>query len=279
MRFSLPRRRTNAPTIFISYRRDDSSGYAGRLHDSLRDVLGTHAVRMDVDDFAAGGEFALEAKQMIGESDVVLALIGRRWAEGVNATRLADPADLLRQELETALEKGVRVIPVLLHGAQLPNAAALPPSLQPLLNRNAFDLSERRWDYDVNDLIATLCGTPLSARPGNGTAGGIKGPGARPGPWGLAAIAAVVLAMVIAGTLYWRRDDRVPPAGASAGGRSVRSGTGPESPRAAHEAGALPPVARRNDGRVFGIDHDRFFLAYEKEFGPQRGRQFQRLAH
>lgn len=245
MRFSLPGRLSNAPTIFISYRRDDTSGYAGRLHDALRDVLGDEKVRMDVDDFAAGGEFAVEAKEMVARSDVLLALIGKRWAEGPNATRLADPADLLRHEIETALENGVRVIPVLVDGAKLPDAASLPESLHPLLQRNAFELSERRWDYDVTELVKTLRGTPLSARAADRAAGGIKGRGAR--PWGLAAIAAVIVAVVIAGTLYLkRRDDVAPPATGST---------------------ALPPVARRNDGSVFSIDHDRFFQAYTREFG------------
>jgi hypothetical protein len=225
MPFSLPRRRTNAPTIFISYRRDDSSGYAGRLHDALRDVLGDANVRMDVDDFAAGGEFAVEAKEMAGGSDVLLALMGSRWAEGANAARLADPADLLRQEIETALEKGVRVIPVLLNGARLPDAAALPDSLQPLLHRNAFDLSERRWDYDVNDMVAALRSTP--ARAG---AGGGGRPGGR--PWKLALAAAVLAAVVIAGTMYLRQPSPTDAKGA------------------------------------FGIDHRRFLASYQREFGP-----------
>jgi hypothetical protein len=199
---------------------------------------------LDLDDFAAGGEFAVDAKEMVARSDVLLVLIGNRWAVDGNATRLADPTDLLRHEIETALEKGVRVIPVLVDGARLPDPASLPESLRPLLQRNTFELTERRWDYDVKELVATLCGTPSSNRAG----GGVEGRGAH--PWRLAAIAAVIVAVVIAGTLYFkRRDDATSPVDTSA---------------------VLPPVARRDDGSVFSIDHDRFFLAYTREFGTLR---------
>jgi|GEM_PF-5085597 len=167
MRLSLLPRPASTPRIFISYRRNDSSGYAGRLHDSLMVVLGDENVMMDQEDFAAGEEFAQQAKHMVAQSSVLLALIGTLWAEGVNATRLADPADLLRQEIETALAKGIRVIPVLLDGAELPDAAVLPASLQPLLKLNAVELSGRRWDYDVGQLIAKLGGKPSPVRAGS----------------------------------------------------------------------------------------------------------------
>ncbi|HEX2207934.1 MAG TPA: TIR domain-containing protein [Longimicrobium sp.] len=231
-----------SPAVFISYRRDDSSGYAGRLHDALRQEFGTDRVRMDVDDFQAGHEFALEAKRMIAESNVVLVLIGKRWAEGTNAGRLGDPSDLLRQEIETALEMGVRVIPVLLNGAGLPGPAVLPNSLHPLLQRNAFELTERRWDYDVRDLIQTLRRTPhrLPSRVGAGTVGVRAGRN----HWKAGVLAAAMAAVLIAGSVYgwtrWRGDERDRRVDASA---------------PAHPG-------------VFGIDHDRFFNAYTREFGP-----------
>jgi hypothetical protein len=102
---------------------------------------------------------------MVAASDIVLVLIGSQWAAGKNAERLGDHDDLVRQEVEMALEKGARVIPVLLNGAPLPNSVVLPPSLAPLLKRNAFELSERRWNYDVQDLVTTLEGLPAPAVP------------------------------------------------------------------------------------------------------------------
>ncbi len=151
------------PTVFISYRRDDSSGYAGRLHDALRERWGEGNVRMDVDDIPPGADYTQAAREMVASSDIVLVLIGKRWLEGSNAERLADPADLLRQEVETALKKNVRVIPVLLNGASMPAPEALPASLAPLLTRNAFELSERRWTYDVQDLVTTVERLPVHA--------------------------------------------------------------------------------------------------------------------
>lgn len=271
MRFSFPGRLSNAPTIFISYRRDDTSGYAGRLHDALTRALGDDKVRLDVDDFAAGGEFAVDAKEMVARSDVLLALIGKRWAEGPNATRLADPADLLRHEIETALEKGVRVIPVLVDGAKLPDAASLPESLHPLLQRNAFELSERRWDYDVNDLVATL---RRSTSRGSADGDAIAGVGGRSvHPWRLAVAAAVVAALLIAGVVYLqqRRNGAPPTAGVLRDTLVDPAASGQDSagnPMASvRDSAPVPAVVVRPDGRVFGIDHGRFLTAYEREFG------------
>lgn len=145
-----------APTIFISYRRDDSSGHAGRLYDSLRDRWGEDCVRMDVGDIPPGVDYARAAREMVGGSDVVLVLIGRRWADGINRERLTKEDDLLRVEVETALQRNVHIIPVLLNGAPVPEREALPASLVPLLGRNAFELSDRRWAHDIKDLVAAI---------------------------------------------------------------------------------------------------------------------------
>lgn len=203
-----------SPTAFISYRRDDSSGYAGRLHDALRERWGEGNVRMDVDDIPPGADYVRAAREMVASSDIVLVLIGKRWADGRNAERLADPEDLLRQEVETALEKDVRVIPVLLNGAAMPAPEVLPPSLAPLLRRNAFELSERRWTYDVQDLVTTVERLPARAaapdprEPGPGDrpqppppppSGPTTAPRSRrPVPWRKAGLALLAVAVVLA---------------------------------------------------------------------------------
>lgn len=156
---SFPRIRqpgTTIPLVFISYRRDDSSGHAGRLYDSLCERWGKDRVRMDLGDIPPGADYAEAAREMVGRSDVLLVLIGKRWLQGTNRERLSDDQDLLRVEVETALQENVHIIPVLLNGTPIPDPEALPISLMPLLRRNAFEVSDRRWSHDVQDLASAM---------------------------------------------------------------------------------------------------------------------------
>lgn len=147
------------PKVFISYRREDTAGHAGRLFDAITARFGDQHVFMDVD-LAPGVDFAERIKETIGDSDVLLVIIGPRWAtvarEGTTP-RLSDPRDYVRLEVETALSRSdVKVIPVLVAGAQMPAAEQLPDSLQPLRRRNALELSDVRWRYDVGRLVNSL---------------------------------------------------------------------------------------------------------------------------
>ena len=145
--------------IFLSYRRDDTSGHVGRLTDRLCARFGRDAVFRDLDSIAPGRDFAVAINQAIGECDAVVAVIGRNWtgAGGPDGQRrIDDPEDFVRVELATALERRVHLIPVLVDRAQMPSAASLPLPLAPLARRNSFEISESRWDYDVQRLIDVL---------------------------------------------------------------------------------------------------------------------------
>lgn len=254
--------RPTAPQVFISYRRDDAGGYAGRLRDDLREVLGPNRVRMDIGGLEYGGEFEAEARSIVAGSGVLLALIGKRWADEDNAPRLADPNDLLRQEIETALAANVRVVPVLLNGAALPPADALPESLRPLLKRNAFELSESRWTYDVGQLVKFIRRLP---RPklGAGTPAGSR----------RVMMGAGVAGVLLAGALGYKRlnpADPGPPHEAAAD--SVPGATHVKSPEEPSEDRQVNPPAGAGrpanpDGRMFRIDHQKFLAAYTREFG------------
>ncbi len=103
------------PKIFISYRRDDSASQAGRLYDRLEGHLGQGQVFMDVDTIKPGVNFVETVQQAIGECDGLVAVIGSDWlqiSDATGARRLDDPADLVRLEIATALERGVPVIPI-----------------------------------------------------------------------------------------------------------------------------------------------------------------------
>jgi hypothetical protein len=146
-------------TIFISYRRADTSGYAGRLADDLAERVGRHRVFRDVQGIAAGSDYVAAIDHAIARSDVLLAVIGRTWLTETDAEgrrRLDDPQDLVRQEIAAALRRGCRVVPVLVEGARMPEAAELPGELAPLAARQAVELTDQSWDDDVTRLAIAL---------------------------------------------------------------------------------------------------------------------------
>lgn len=146
--------------IFISYRRQDSQSAAGRLADSLKEQLPEAAVFRDVETIEAGVDFVNAINTALGSCGVVLVVIGPRWVsiqDAAGRRRLDDAGDYIRVEVATALARAdVRVIPVLVDGATMPDPEALPADLQPLARRNALELTDKRWDYDVAQLVTTL---------------------------------------------------------------------------------------------------------------------------
>jgi hypothetical protein len=150
-----------AQRIFISYRRDDSRGYAGRLQGDLSRRYTEEHVFRDVE-IPPGADFGEYITSLVDKCNVVLAIIGPRWLDARDREgerRIDDPQDWVRLEIERALARdGVEVIPVLVDGARLPPREELPPSLLGLRRRNAFELSDSRWDYDLDQLGKHLDG-------------------------------------------------------------------------------------------------------------------------
>jgi len=145
--------------IFISYRRDDSAPYAGRLCDRLGAQFGADQVFMDVDDIPPGADFAADIGAKIGACDALLAVIGKQWLTARNAKgalRLSDPNDLVSREIALALQRRILVIPVLVEGASMPKAAELRNDLKPLAQRNAVTISDDDFQGDVAKLIKAL---------------------------------------------------------------------------------------------------------------------------
>jgi hypothetical protein len=144
-----------AQRIFISYRRDDSRGYAGRLQGDLSRRYSDEHVFRDVE-IPPGADFGEYITGLVDKCNVVLAIIGPGWLDARDREgerRIDKPDDWVRLEIERALARdGVEVIPVLVDGARLPPREELPESLLALRRRNAFELSDRRWDYDVAQL-------------------------------------------------------------------------------------------------------------------------------
>lgn len=156
------------PKIFLSYRREDTAGYAGRIAERLGQVFGKENIFQDLEDIDPGDNYVKKIHRSIASCDVLIALIGPRWISSLDSSgkrRLEDAGDLVRIEVASAINKGVQVIPVLVQGAKAPRAGELPDVLKPLAERQVLELSDTRWDYDFGQLLAVLRGNAQSSSP------------------------------------------------------------------------------------------------------------------
>jgi hypothetical protein len=145
--------------IFISYRRDETAYPAGWLFDRLAQHFGPAQIFKDVDSIELGDDFVQVISRAVGSCDVLLALIGDRWltiTDDRGRRRLDDPDDFVRLEIEAALERNVRIIPILVDGANMPRTDELPAGLVGLERRQALELSPSRFEYDTNRLLKVL---------------------------------------------------------------------------------------------------------------------------
>jgi hypothetical protein len=145
--------------IFISYRRDDSEGQAGRLYDDLIRQFGERSVFMDVTAIEPGFDFRKVIDESVSSCGVLLALIGPAWLDAKDESgrrRLDDALDFVRLETAAALKRDIPVVPVLVAKARMPRAEQLPDDLKELTYRNGVELSHARWDADVQLLVKAL---------------------------------------------------------------------------------------------------------------------------
>jgi hypothetical protein len=182
--------------IFLSYRRSDTAGYAGRLADDLAEHFGAEEVFRDIGRIEAGSDFVDALDHALASAKVVLVLIGRDWLDEVDGDgrrRLDDDRDFVRREVAAALARDdVTVFPVLLQKASMPEAAELPEPLRALARRQAIEISESRWRHDLLRLVRAIrkAGVGRTTRLPNGrslTAWSVSG----------------VLITALAGLIWW----------------------------------------------------------------------------
>src|SRR3984893_11147632 len=145
--------------IFISYRRDDAAGHAGRVHDRLRLEFGSELLFMDVDAIPLGTNFVKALREQVAKCDILLAVIGTNWLrvrDEHGNRRLDDANDFLRIEIATALERGIPVIPILLDGTSIPKADQLPKDLHELPLRQGLHVRHDSFHNDMDKLIRGL---------------------------------------------------------------------------------------------------------------------------
>lgn len=181
-----------AVQIFLSYRRADVGGHAGRLTDALLQRLGPKSVFQDVAAIAPGQDFTAAIDRALDDCDAALAVIGPGWLTASTpqgAPRLFEADDYVRLELARALKSNVRVVPVLVGGAALPAAAELPDALRGLARRQAVVLHDETWHQDVEGLVRSLRGEPAV-------------PAKRSRRWLVTGVVAVAL-VALGGAVWW----------------------------------------------------------------------------
>jgi TIR domain len=157
-------RRRNPPEegpIFISYRWDDSQVAVDGIGNYLRQHFGEGGVFQDIQ-IEAGEDYRDAIRRELGHCYAVLVVIGRRWLDAADQhgrRRLDNPNDMVRREVEFALEHDahIRVIPVLVEGAQMPRARELPESIHRLAYRIAAEVRPGKpWPHDMSKLAQRL---------------------------------------------------------------------------------------------------------------------------
>ncbi len=158
--------------IFISYRRHDSPGFAGRICDHVNLHFGNEAVFRDVETLEGGVDFVEAINSAVGSCAAFILVIGPRWLSAVDAKgnrRLDNHDDFVRMELATALARQIRVIPVLVEGADMPSAADLPDDIKAVTRRQAIEISDARFASDMDELtraLKSVLGQPKPTPPG-----------------------------------------------------------------------------------------------------------------
>jgi TIR domain/HEAT repeats len=147
------------PRIFISYRREQTSAYAGRLYDRLAQEFGESSVFMDVASIVPGEDFAQAIERVVENSSIALVIIGHKWADirdDEGHRKIDDPGDWVRLEIEASLRKRLPVLPVLVAEAKMPSREELPSSLASFSRRQAVVLSDASFRRDASELIEIL---------------------------------------------------------------------------------------------------------------------------
>jgi TIR domain len=152
-----------ATKVFISYRREDAAGHAGRVHDRLVKEFGANLLFMDVDGIPLGVNFVKALQEEVAKCGVLLAVIGPDWLtvrDKDGQRRVDNPNDYVRVEIATALQREIPVIPILLEGTPVPSADQLPKDLQELSLRNGINVRHSSFHSDMDRLIRGLKSKP-----------------------------------------------------------------------------------------------------------------------
>jgi hypothetical protein len=146
--------------VFISYRRIDSAGFAGRLFDHLSRHFGSHQVFMDIEGgIERGADFPEEINKALQSAAAMIVVIGQQWLVCTDAEgnrRLDKPDDWVRHEVAFALRRNILLLPVLVDNVSMPSPEQLPGDIIELARKHASDIRNSSWDYDVGQITKSL---------------------------------------------------------------------------------------------------------------------------
>src|SRR5689334_17949523 len=131
------------PSIFVSYRREDSAAEAGRLRTILLGQFGDEAVFMDTSSIQPGAKWPSRISSSLESAKAVLVIIGPEWMRVSGqrgGRRIDEESDWVRKEIAQALREDKEVIPVLVREAQIPPTHELPESISALFDRQAIEI-------------------------------------------------------------------------------------------------------------------------------------------
>ena len=146
-------------TIFINYRKDDSNWNALALYQELQKYFSKDQIFKDFNAISPGDDFVVSINSALQSCDVLLVLIGKSWLSIKDETgtqRLSDPHDFVRLEIAKALERNIKVVPVLLDRTPMPLQSELPDNLKALSRRQFLEIDPTRFEDDVRKLAAAI---------------------------------------------------------------------------------------------------------------------------
>ncbi|MFZ1110490.1 MAG: toll/interleukin-1 receptor domain-containing protein [Rhodomicrobium sp.] len=146
--------------VFISYRKADSRDITERIHDKLTDAFGKQTVFKDIDAIGVAADFRKEIFDSLKICRVFLAILGRDWKGGLSdceTSRIDNPDDIMRIEIETALKRKIPVVPVLVQGSEMPAEKSLPESLRDIASRQAVRVRpDPDFHKDMERIVAFI---------------------------------------------------------------------------------------------------------------------------
>lgn len=147
------------PLAFISYRRHDSSAASRWLYQTIQRTFGVTSAFMDTESIRMADDWTDRIHSALRSATVLLAVIGPTWlriADEYGRRRIDKEDDWVRNEIYHAIDNRIIVLPVLLAKTPIPEKSALPDCLSKLVQRQAFELRDDRWESDLNLLLARL---------------------------------------------------------------------------------------------------------------------------
>ena len=176
-----------AGKIFVNYRRDDVRADARDIAGRLSRTFGKLNVFMDVDNLVAGQRFDQQLETSLAQCDIFIAVIGNQWGDILAQRQAVNEQDFVVDEIAAAIARGIPVIPVLVDGAPLPQAIALPRSIAALPLYQSHEVKHESFGRDVEALFSAIRAIRSQSRTSV----------QRPTNWGSIAVGAGFMALVI----------------------------------------------------------------------------------